>query len=97
MVCSYLNQPLQRHSLPRVCRPNIVSYTPVSHRQPSLVLAQALISFVDVLLGIFPWIALLFNVILIVILFAAARRRVKPDPSLQSSMAEKEKGTAYDA
>ncbi|KAN0130084.1 hypothetical protein V8E53_012029 [Lactarius tabidus] len=51
----------------------------------------------NVLLGIFPWIALLFNVILIVILFAAARRRVKPDPSLQSSMAEKEKGTAYDA
>jgi len=50
----------------------------------------------NVLLAIFPWIALLFNVILIAVLFAAARRRVKPDPSVQSSMAEKEKGTGYD-
>jgi hypothetical protein len=50
----------------------------------------------NVLLGIFPWIALLFNVILIAVLFAAARRRVKPDPSLPSSMAEREKETSYD-
>jgi len=50
----------------------------------------------NVLLAIFPLISLLFNVILIVVLFAAARRRIKPDP-LQSSMVEKEKGTtAYD-
>jgi hypothetical protein len=45
-----------------------------------------------VLLAIFPWIALLFTIILIVILFAAARRRVESGTTLRSSMAEREKG-----
>jgi hypothetical protein len=42
-----------------------------------------------VLLAVFPWIALLFTIILIVVLFAAARRRVEPGTTLRSSMAEK--------
>ncbi|KAI9465848.1 hypothetical protein BJY52DRAFT_492531 [Lactarius psammicola] len=46
-----------------------------------------------VLLAIFPWIALLFNAILVVILFAAARRRGEPETASQSSMAEREKGS----
>jgi len=44
-----------------------------------------------VLLAIFPWIALLFNIILVVVLFAASRRRDEPGSTLRSSMVEREK------
>ncbi|KAF8266234.1 hypothetical protein EI94DRAFT_1586480 [Lactarius quietus] len=50
----------------------------------------------NVLLSVFPWIALLFNTMLISILFAAARRRVEPEKSLHSSFVETEKKNSHD-
>ena len=72
-------------------RPNIVNCTLVSHKQLYPSTRPGIDFFVDILLAVFPWIALLFNAILIAILFAAARRRIEPEPSLQSSIVEREK------
>jgi len=91
VVYRYPQQLSKRDLLQRDFRTNIVSCTTVSHEPSGL--AQALISFAAVLLAIFPWIALLFTAILIVVLFAAARRRDQPETASQASIAEREKGS----
>ncbi|KAI0300561.1 hypothetical protein B0F90DRAFT_1723965 [Multifurca ochricompacta] len=46
-----------------------------------------------VLLAVFPWIALLFNIILVVVLLTAARRRDRLETTSQSSISQREKAS----
>lgn len=62
-------------------------------KSQAITCSTALMSFAAVLLAIFPWIALLFNVIVIVILFAAAQRRDEPETISQMSITAREKGS----